>query len=165
MAVGMLDQDVNDKLSMSVPQLYKKGIRQTLFTMERFWLYNGIGIFQSLICYYFARWAFADGVIGTEGWSTGLTEIGTTIAFGAVFVVNIFAALNTYSWTWIVQFALWASLGIWTVYAILYSLSWVNPTFGQATILYKGAVFYAVVVVTVFTSLLPRVAGKAWQQM
>ncbi|KAJ3027261.1 hypothetical protein HDV00_011278 [Rhizophlyctis rosea] len=165
MFVGMLDQDVNDRLSMSVPQLYRKGIRQTLFTLERFWLYNGVGIFQSLICYYFAKWAFQDSVLTRAGYTSGISELGTIIAFGAVFVVNIFTSLNTYAWTWLIQFALGATLVVWTVYAVAYAGGVENPTYGQSVVLYKGFMFYATVAISVLLSLLPRIAGKAWQQM
>lgn len=35
--MGILDQDVDDKVSLAVPQLYKTGIEQKEWTQKKFW--------------------------------------------------------------------------------------------------------------------------------
>lgn len=35
--MGILDQDVNDKISLAVPQLYKRGIKSLEWTQTKFW--------------------------------------------------------------------------------------------------------------------------------
>lgn len=38
--MGILDQDVDDKVSLAVPQLYKTGIEQKEWTRTKFWYVN-----------------------------------------------------------------------------------------------------------------------------
>ena len=40
--MGVLDQDVNDKVSLAVPQLYRRGIERLEWTQRKFWLVNDI---------------------------------------------------------------------------------------------------------------------------
>lgn len=35
--MGILDQDVNDKVSLAVPQLYRRGIERKEWTQLKFW--------------------------------------------------------------------------------------------------------------------------------
>ena len=35
--MGILDQDVNDKVSLAVPQLYRRGIERKEWTQVKFW--------------------------------------------------------------------------------------------------------------------------------
>lgn len=35
--MGILDQDVDDKVSLAVPQLYRRGIERKEFTQSKFW--------------------------------------------------------------------------------------------------------------------------------
>ena len=35
--MGVLDQDVDDKVSLAVPQLYKRGIERLEWTQTKFW--------------------------------------------------------------------------------------------------------------------------------
>ena len=36
-ALGILDQDVSDKVSLAVPQLYRRGIERKEWTQTKFW--------------------------------------------------------------------------------------------------------------------------------
>jgi phospholipid-translocating ATPase len=44
--MGVLDQDVNDKVSLAVPQLYRRGIERLEWTQRKFWLVNDISTFR-----------------------------------------------------------------------------------------------------------------------
>lgn len=35
--MGVLDQDVSDKVSLAVPQLYRRGIERKEWTQTKFW--------------------------------------------------------------------------------------------------------------------------------
>jgi hypothetical protein len=35
--MGVLDQDVDDKISLAVPQLYRRGIERKEWTQPKFW--------------------------------------------------------------------------------------------------------------------------------
>src|SRR5947207_7911527 len=80
--MGILDQDVSDKVSLAVPQLYRRGIERKEWTQTKFW-YVGVfllneassnrrrtymldGIYQSLICFYMTYLLFAPAEFVTE---------------------------------------------------------------------------------------------------
>ncbi|KAJ3156875.1 hypothetical protein HDU86_003410 [Geranomyces michiganensis] len=155
-ALGTLDQDVNDRISMMVPQLYLKGIRQTLYTMERFWLYLFDGIYQSVVCYFFAYFIYRDSIPNREGWDATKDDMGTFLAMSIIITVNLYAAMCFMNWTWIVGFAVVATLLIWIIYLIAFVTQVINPEYGQAVVLLREVSFWAGVLVTVVVALGPK---------
>lgn len=167
MTLGMVDHDVNDRISLQVPQLYQSGIRQTLYNMERFWFYIFDAIFQSVICYYSAVLLFVDASTDTRGYDAGKDEMGTFIAFYAVITVNLYMGFNNFSWNWITHVALWFSIALFVGYVIFFSAYYTdvpNRTFGQVFIVFTQPAFYLSVVLTVVVSLFPRFVFKYAQQ-
>ncbi|KAK3099080.1 phospholipid transporting ATPase, partial [Teratosphaeriaceae sp. CCFEE 6253] len=47
--MGILDQDVDDKVSLAVPGLYRRGIERLEWTQLKFWTYMADGLYQSII--------------------------------------------------------------------------------------------------------------------
>ena len=45
--MGILDQDVSDKVSLAVPQLYRRGMERREWTQVKFW-YAAMSITESL---------------------------------------------------------------------------------------------------------------------
>jgi phospholipid-translocating ATPase len=44
--MGVLDQDVDDKVSLAVPQLYRRGIERKEWTQPKFWyVYTQLKVF------------------------------------------------------------------------------------------------------------------------
>ncbi|KAJ3218785.1 hypothetical protein HDU67_004033 [Dinochytrium kinnereticum] len=164
MIAGIFDQDVNDRISMQVPQLYQRGIKQSLFTMERFWLYCMDAIYQSLVIYFFALLGSSGGSLDAQGYDHYMDSIGTSIAFAAIITVNFYNGINTSYWPWITFFGIIGSLIIWTIYVITYANSIDNPTYGQVGVTLKQPLFYAYVVIAIFVSLFPRLLIKYIQQ-
>ncbi|OBT51748.1 hypothetical protein VE04_08729 [Pseudogymnoascus sp. 24MN13] len=64
--MGVLDQDVSDKVSLEVPQLYRRGIERKEWTQRKFWLYMLDGFFGSVICFFMAYLQFRGGNIVTD---------------------------------------------------------------------------------------------------
>jgi phospholipid-translocating ATPase len=64
--MGILDQDVDDKVSIAVPQLYRRGIERKEWTQLKFWIYMVDGLYQSVICFYFPFLLFRVGNFVTE---------------------------------------------------------------------------------------------------
>ncbi|KAI8924346.1 hypothetical protein BC831DRAFT_466093 [Entophlyctis helioformis] len=162
--IGSFDQDVNDRISLQVPQLYLKGIRQTLYNMEQFWRCVADGIFQSLVCYFFGFLLFMDESVHPNGYDMGVESMGTTISFSAIFIINLYAVLNWCSWTYTTHIALWPTLAVWTGYVLLYASQPSTPAYGLIQILFRTPQFYLCVVLSVVTGLFPRVAFKFVQQ-
>ncbi|KAJ3270267.1 hypothetical protein HK104_004961, partial [Borealophlyctis nickersoniae] len=164
MIVGTFDQDVNDRLSMQVPQLYLKGIRQTLFTMERFWVYMGIGIFQSVILYYTATFIYAENTPYPSALTGGQEDMGTLMAFGVIITVNLFTAFNTFSWTWITHVGLYLTLAIWIIFIFIYASIPDNAAYGLIPVMFTSISFYAGFAIMVIVCMFPKMVGKFVQQ-
>ncbi|KAJ3194579.1 hypothetical protein HK101_002390 [Irineochytrium annulatum] len=161
---GIFDQDINDRISMRVPQLYMKGIKQTLFTMERFWIYTAEALYQSLVIYYFSCLSTSGGAEDRLGFHYDKDELGTTIAFATIIIVNFYNGVNTSYWPWMTFAGIAASLGIWVAYVLSYASSVVNPTYGQQEMLLSQPQFFLIVLISVFGALMPRILRKFIQQ-
>ncbi|KAJ3321129.1 hypothetical protein HDV06_004582 [Boothiomyces sp. JEL0866] len=163
--LGTFDQDINSNLSMKTPQLYLKGIKQELFTSQRFWLYLAYGLYQSIICYFAGVIFQFDSIISPSGYDSDGASMGTIIAFTAIFTVNIFQTCNWYTWNWIAVVSFLATIGAWLTYVILYALDWTSPVYGfLSNILQLGDVL-GLIALLVITSLLPNVVIKYTQQL
>ncbi|GKT62331.1 phospholipid-translocating P-type ATPase domain-containing protein [Colletotrichum tofieldiae] len=146
--MGVLDQDVSDKVSLAVPQLYRRGIERAEWTQTKFWLYMLDGVYQSVMVFYIPYLT----VVGTSFVTkNGLnvedrTRLGAYIAHPAVFVINAYILINTYRWDWImILIVVLSDLMIFIVYA-------------QAS-------FWAVFFIVPVISLFPRFAIKAIQKV
>ncbi|KAH0016405.1 aminophospholipid-translocating P4-type ATPase, partial [Aureobasidium melanogenum] len=64
--MGILDQDVDDKVSLAVPQLYRRGIERKEWTQIKFWTYMVDGFYQSLICFFLPYLLFQPANFNTE---------------------------------------------------------------------------------------------------
>ncbi|EHK97677.1 putative Phospholipid-transporting ATPase DNF1 [Glarea lozoyensis 74030] len=101
--MGILDQDVSDKVSLAVPQLYRRGIERKEWTQWKFWLYMIDGLYQSVVCFFVAWLLFrAANFASTNGLGIDSRErFGVYIGPAAVAVINIYLLLNTYRWDWL----------------------------------------------------------------
>jgi phospholipid-translocating ATPase len=166
--MGVLDQDVSDKVSLAVPQLYRRGIERKEWTQRKFWLHMLDGLYQSLILFYMAYCAFLPGNFVT---GNGLNiddreRFGVYIAVAAIFVINTYILLNTYRWDWLMVLLVVISILLvwfWTgVYSAFSSSDFfykaASEVFGQAT-------FWAVTCLSIIASLMPRFVVKATQKI
>ncbi|KAL8907112.1 MAG: hypothetical protein Q9207_001604 [Kuettlingeria erythrocarpa] len=166
--MGILDQDVSDKVSLAVPQLYRRGIERKEWTSLKFWTYMIDGIYQSVVCYYMGHLLFAAATFNT---SNGLTindrpRIGVYIACATIVVVNTYVLINMYRWDWLflllVAFSIlliWFWTGIYTAFPSSLQFYRAAPqVFGQLS-------FWAMVLLTTAVCLLPRFAAKAFQKL
>ncbi|KAH6588459.1 hypothetical protein BASA61_005914 [Batrachochytrium salamandrivorans] len=164
MLIGSFDQDVNDQIALQVPELYIKGIQQTLYNMQQYWTYVLDALFQSLVCYYFAFLVFSDQTPHPSGLDTGVESIGTTIAFSSIILINLYAILDWSSWTYITFIALFPTLGVWVAYVLLYSSQPTSPQYGINPILFRVPEFYLCIVISVVVGLFPKIVAKFIQQ-
>ncbi|KAJ3129571.1 hypothetical protein HK098_001047 [Nowakowskiella sp. JEL0407] len=162
--MGMFDQDVNDRISMMVPELYQKGIQQSLYTMERFWLYISDGVYQSIVCYYFTVFSHLEGTVNPSGLDEDKESMGTYIALSAVITVNLYMAINTFRWTWMTVIGLILSILVFVGYMHLHAGTTDSNTFGVTSVVPFQPLSYAIIVLTVIVSLFPRFVFKFIQQ-
>ncbi|KAL8759691.1 MAG: hypothetical protein Q9184_003540 [Pyrenodesmia sp. 2 TL-2023] len=166
--MGILDQDVSDKVSLAVPQLYRRGIERKEWTSIKFWTYMIDGIYQSVVCYYMGHLLFAAATFNT---SNGLTindrpRIGVYIACATIVVVNTYVLINMYRWDWLFLLLvaisillIWFWTGVYTAFPSSLQFYKAAPqVFGQLS-------FWAMVLLTAAVCLLPRFATKAFQKL
>ncbi|KAJ3254954.1 hypothetical protein HK103_006751 [Boothiomyces macroporosus] len=163
--IGMFDQDINATISMLIPEIYLKGIRQELYTAERFWIYCFHAIFQSIICYFGVIYIVSETSLIPQGLEEGAANVGTLMAFSAIIIINVYGSANWYSWSWLTHFSLYFSIAAWTLYLGLYSLSVDSPIYGIFQIFISTVGFWASMLLVVITSLIPRAVIKYVQQL
>ncbi|KAF2669313.1 phospholipid-translocating P-type ATPase [Microthyrium microscopicum] len=166
--MGVLDQDVDDKVSLAVPQLYMRGIERKEWTQPKFWAYMGDALYQSVLIFWSAYFLFAPAnFITTNG--RGIEDVkrmGVFVAAVAVFVVNLYILFNTYRWDWLTLLIQFISVMLF----FLWTGAWTSSTGSQY--FYKAAAevlgtlnFWALLLVVSVICLLPRFTVKSAQKI
>ncbi|KAI9697394.1 MAG: hypothetical protein M1836_004672 [Candelina mexicana] len=165
--MGILDQDVSDKVSLAVPQLYRRGIERKEWTQVKFWTYMVDGLYQSLMCFYMAYLLFAPaGFVTESGQDIDRQRMGVYVACPAIVVVNTYVLLNTYKWDWLILLLVTFSILLIWFWTGVYSAFKSSLTFYHAAPQILGQLtFWAVTLLTVIVCLLPRFTAKAFQKI
>ncbi len=166
--MGFLDQDVSDKVSLAVPQLYRRGIERKEWTQTKFWLYMIDGLYQSLIAFFFTYLNFQPATFLSEG-GKGINDYKRTGAFIAnpiVVIVNMYFLLNTYRWDWFFVLITTISALLIFLWTGAYTSFTAGFTFyGAAAEVYGTLSFWCNFFLTIIVCLLPRFAAKTFQKM
>lgn len=164
--MGILDQDVDDKVSLAVPQLYRRGILRQEWTQTKFWVYMADGIYQSVICFYMTYLVFYTGSFASPtGQDTnGREQMGVYVACSAVVVVNAYILINQYRWDWVFGLVIAISALLVYIWTAIYSAF--EGTFYQtAGQIFGSLSFWCTSLLTIIICLLPRMTAKAIQKM
>ncbi|KAF1993342.1 phospholipid-translocating P-type ATPase [Amniculicola lignicola CBS 123094] len=166
--MGVLDQDVDDKVSLAVPQLYRRGIERLEWTQTKFWGYMIDGIYQSAIAFFMVYLLYSPATFNT---STGLgldelKRMGIFVATIAVTAANFYVLFNTYRWDWLmVLVVVISTLFIW-FWTGVYTVSTGSVQFYHAaTEVYGSLAFWAVLLLAFIICLLPRFTVKVIQKI
>lgn len=165
---GILDQDVDDKVSLAVPQLYRRGIEQKEWTQTKFWLYMGDGLYQSVICFFFTYLEFFQATFATESGRNvnDYKRLGVYIVNPIVVVVNVYILINTLRWDWFMCLITAISILLIFLWTGAYTSFTAGFTFyGAAEEVYGALSFWCVGLLTIIMCLLPRFFAKAFQKM
>lgn len=154
--MGIIDQDVPDRISLAVPQLYRRGILRQDFSYDKFWLYLLEGFYQSVISFFFPYFCYSNGrFIDTNG-HPGHHRFWMGLATCSLSVMscNLYVLTNQYRWDWLLvvvniisTFLVW----IWT--AIYSSFVASREMYGLLNA-YDELVFWAVVLLGSITCML-----------
>lgn len=166
--LGVLDQDVSDKVSLAVPELYRVGIERLEWTQRKFWLYMIDGIYQSVMAFYVPYLMLMAGRPITF---SGLNiddryRLGAYVGHPAVLTINAYIMINSYRWDWLMLLIIALSdlfIFFWTgVYTAFTS----SGTFYKAAPqVYGEATFWACFFLVPVMCLFPRFAIKALQKV
>jgi len=166
--MGILDQDVSDKVSLAVPQLYRRGIERKEWTEKKFWLYMLDGLYQSVICFFFGYLNFRPATFNSE---TGrdindFQRMGVFVACPAVVIVNSYILLNTYRWDWFLLLVTVISSLLIFFWTGVYTSFTAGFTFqGSGAEVYGALSFWCNFFLTVIVALMPRFAIKSFQKI
>lgn len=125
------------------------------------------GVYQSVICYFFAWLVFRTNVFVTEN-GRGVDDrdrMGVFVACVAVLVINSYILMNTYHWDWLMLLIttisillVWAWTGIYTSFPQSYQF------FKAGAEVYGTLTFWVETLLTAVVCLLPRFATKYVQK-
>ncbi|XP_057674978.1 phospholipid-transporting ATPase IC [Corythoichthys intestinalis] len=160
--VGLLDQDVNDRLSLKFPKLYLPGQKGLLFNYKKFFISLFHGIFASLIIFFIPYGAFLQ-TMGQDGEApSDYQSFAVVTASSLVFTVNLQISLDTSYWTFVNCFAVLGSIAIY--FGIMFDLhsAGIHVLFpreftftGAASNALRQPYLWLTIILTVGISLLP----------
>ncbi|CAG8334593.1 unnamed protein product [Penicillium nalgiovense] len=166
--MGIFDQDVDDKVSLAVPQLYMRGIERKEWSQLKFWLYMGDGMYQSIICFFmpYLLYAPANFVNETGRNINDRARIGVLVASCAVIASNLYIMMNTYRWDWFTSLInAISSLLIFFWTGVYTSFTSSGQFYHSAAEVYGSLSYWVVLLMTVLICLLPRFTFNAVQKV
>ncbi|KAM4707629.1 phospholipid-transporting ATPase IC-like [Discoglossus pictus] len=165
--VGLLDQDVSDKLSLRFPCLFSPGQKDQLFNPKNFFLNLLYGTITSLIVYFIPYGAFLL-TMGQDGEAPSDYEAFTvTSASALIIIVNFQIGLETSYWTFVNAFSVFGSIAIY--FGVMYDvhsagLFLLLPSLGMFTGAAQKTLrqpyIWLTIIVTAAICLLPAVVLK-----
>lgn len=182
--MGILDQDVSDKISLAVPQLYRRGLKRQEWTQFKFWyvshceltgvgslmcyrLYMIDGVYQSAICFFMGYLVFAPATFATKN-GRDINErerIGVYIACPTIMVINVYVLLNTFRWDWLIVLIVAISILLVWFWTGVYSSAQASFQFYKAGAEVFGQLtFWVLCLLIVIICLLPRFSAKFIQK-
>ncbi|KAG7245496.1 hypothetical protein INR49_010947 [Caranx melampygus] len=127
LAMGLFDQDVNDRNSIRYPSLYKPGQQNLLFNKRQFFLCTLQGMGTSFLLFFIPYGAFSVMVTEDGSHFSDQQALAVTIATSLVIVVSVQIGLDTHYWTAVNHLFIWGSLIVY--FAILFAMQ-SNGIFG-----------------------------------
>ncbi|KAJ6664063.1 hypothetical protein lerEdw1_008278 [Lerista edwardsae] len=113
LAMGLLDQDVNEQDCLDFPKLYAPGQQNLLFNKRIFFICIAHGIYTSFVLFFIPCGSFY-GLVEQDGKNIGdYHSFAVTISTSLIIVVNVQIALDTSYWTCINYFFIWGSIAVY----------------------------------------------------
>lgn len=158
--MGIWDQDVNAKISLQYPEMYRMGLRNDKFKSWRFWLTMFDSIFQSAVVFFFPYMLLVGGAIDPTGHdANGMYEIGTVISSIAVIVANFFVGVSLNSHTWIQDGIIALSILVYYAFVGIYA-QFNTFIFAGHVRMFGTGLYWLVLILTVVASFIPRMAAR-----
>ncbi|CAM1330633.1 ATP8B2 (predicted) [Pycnogonum litorale] len=159
LALGIFDQDVNDKNSLKYSKLYTPGHLNLLFNKKEFFKSAGMGIATSFILFFIPYGAFYDAV---NPFGTGVADhqlFGTVVSTMLVIVVTVQIALDTSYWTVFNHIVIWGSVLLYFALTFFINTDFIgNSYFGAPRMALSTAQFWFTLFLTVVVLVVPVIA-------
>ncbi|XP_037661950.1 phospholipid-transporting ATPase IC [Choloepus didactylus] len=163
--MGLLDQDVSDKLSLRFPGLYVVGQRDLLFNYRRFFVSLLHGILTSMILFFMPFGAYLQ-TMGQDGEApSDYQSFAVTIASALIITVNFQIGLDTSYWTFVNAFSIFGSIALYFGIMFDFHSAGIHVLFpsafqftGTASNALRQPYLWLTIILTVAVCLLPVVA-------
>lgn len=166
--LGVLDQDVNDKISLAVPQLYRRGILRLEWNQKKFWLYMIDGLYQSFISFFFPYFCYYNGSFEDPN-GRPLNQrywMGLAVCTIAVVCCNFYVLTNQYRWDWLSVLIMCLSILLLFFWTGIYSATTLaGQLYKLAPEMYGSLMFWAVCLLGIVVAMLPHVCLLSAQRM
>ncbi|KAK0455620.1 uncharacterized protein EV420DRAFT_1644405 [Desarmillaria tabescens] len=160
--IGLFDRLLDADVLMAIPELYRSGREGKWFGLKWFTVYVLDGVYQSAIIFFFILYGYFSPTSRADGYEQYLLEFSTTMVFSGVIVVNLFNGMNTHVWNGWVFFAVFIGIILVWLYTITHDA--ISPDwFVNSIYLFRSALFWLSLPITVCVSLAPRYVAKAWK--
>lgn len=163
--IGIFDRNVNDKVLMEVPELYRRSREGQYFGIKPYLICFVDGIYQSVILFFFYAYSYDMTTARSDGYDIDLYEWSTALCIGSVLIANLYAGLNTRAWTWFIFGGVWAGTLVMFCFAPIYAAFPATYSYGNNHFLYQSVQFWTLGFLTCFVCLLPRFLSKSFRQV
>ncbi|XP_072462060.1 phospholipid-transporting ATPase IC [Notamacropus eugenii] len=163
--VGLLDQDVSDKLSLRFPSLYIVGQKDLLFNYKKFFISLFHGILTSLILFFIPYGAYLQ-TMGQDGEApSDYQSFAVTVASALTITVNFQIGLDTSYWTFVNAFSIFGSIALYFGIMFDFHSAGIHVLFpsgfqftGTAPNALRQPYLWLTIILTVAVCLLPIIA-------
>uniref|UniRef100_A0A2S2QFH4 Phospholipid-transporting ATPase n=1 Tax=Sipha flava TaxID=143950 RepID=A0A2S2QFH4_9HEMI len=162
LAIGALDQDVNDRKSIMYPKLYTPGIRNIFFNAKEFFKCAALGTYASIVIFFVPYGAYYYGMT-----SNGLNVLDHMYMAEVVEIILVTAmtaqvALDTCYWTSINHVVIWGSIAMFFIAEWIYNYLIGGNYVGSLAMAIKQPTFWLVNILVVVVIVGPVVAWRLY---
>ncbi|XP_017889668.1 phospholipid-transporting ATPase ID isoform X6 [Ceratina calcarata] len=160
MAVGIFDQDVDDKYSLMYPKLYAPGLQNLLFNKKEFCWSAIHGFFASCVLFLVPYGTYKDGVSPKGYVLSDHMLLGSVVATILVIVVTVQIALDTSYWTIVNHIMVWGSLIWYFILDYFYNFVIGGSYVGSLTMAMSEPTFWFTAVISCIILVIPVLSWR-----
>jgi phospholipid-translocating P-type ATPase (flippase) len=117
------------ELREKIPTVYRVGSENQLFTLPRFVLWLGNGIFHALIVFFIPLYASEEGIIDEKGRNYDLWTFSIASFSSIIIIVNIKIGINTKLWTRFHYSSIFGfSIALYFIFLLIYDVVTYTPS-------------------------------------
>lgn len=160
LALGVFEQDVNDRNSILFPKLYTPGLTNALFNTTEFIKSVLHGVFSSLVLFLIPYGTYKDGVSQQGFVMSDHQLLASVLAIILILDNTMQIVLDTTYWTVFNHITIWGSLLSYIVLDYFYNYVIGGPYVGALTQAIKDPNFWFTCVICVIILMLPILAAR-----
>lgn len=138
-------------------------INREAFNIKRYALFMTVGVYMSLICFFFPLVIFYRGPNSYNGFTLGLDQFGSICLICIVFLAILFTGMQVSNWNVWVQVVVWGSMLTFFAFFAIYSYLARTFMYAQFQIVFGCPSFYFAFALVVVVALAPVLLFKYCQ--